>query len=160
MTLEAWNAMASRKLDKARRKKDQRPKRLFKQARGPAIPPGHRVVSEPAGLEKMSDALEELVEPYADLAKTGENYRKLLDLGMMAWNIALLPADERQAIIDEMIETGLASDTASARAHAREIVETLVRRKEKLFAANQRLIVSFELRDTRDGFHLTVASTI
>ena len=71
MTLRALKAMASRKPDKGRRKKDRMPKRLFKQERGPAIPPGHKVVYEPAGREKMSDVLEDFVEPYEDMADTG-----------------------------------------------------------------------------------------
>jgi hypothetical protein len=40
------------------------------------------------------------------------------------------------------------------------LVEALVRRKEELFAANRRALVSFELTDRGDDYHLTVASTL
>ena len=108
----------------------------------------------------MSDVLEEFVEPYDDVANTGDAYRKLLNLGMLAWNAALVPEDQRRAIIDEAIEGGFSKASASDRALARELIETLVRRKEEHFATNRRAILSFELTDTRDGFHLTVASTL
>ena len=136
------------------------PRRLFKQERGPAIPPGHKVVYEPAGLEKMSEVLEDFIEPYRDLADTEDAFRKLLNLGMLAWNAALLPEDQRRAIIDETLGAGLSRAFKSDRALAREFIETLVRRKEEHFAANRRAIMSFELTDTGAGYHLSVASTL
>src|SRR3954471_12797318 len=107
--------MASRRGEKGRRKKDRLPRRLFKQARGPMIPPGSKVVYEPAGREKMSEVLEEFIEPYSDLADTDEAFEKLLNLGVLAWNAALLPEDERQAIIDKTVETGLPGSSKADR---------------------------------------------
>ena len=74
---------------------------------GPAIPPGTQVLYEPAGREKMSEVLEDFVEPYRDLADTDDAFRKLLNLGMLAWNAALMPEDQRRAMIDEMLAAGL-----------------------------------------------------
>jgi hypothetical protein len=86
--------------------------------------------------------------------------RKLLNLGTLAWNAALLPEDQRRARIDGTLAAGLSRASEADRAHARELVEALVRRKEELFAANRRAIVSFELADRGDDYHLTVASTL
>jgi hypothetical protein len=152
--------MASRKPDKGRGKKDRLPKRLFKQRRGPAIPPGTNVVYEPAGREKMSEVLEDFIEPYKDMADTDDAFRKLLNLAVLAWNAALLREDQRRAMIDETLEVGLPGASEADRALAREFVEELVRRKEEHFAANRRAIYSFELTDTGDGYHLSVASTL
>jgi len=124
------------------------------------IPPGSKVVYEPAGREKMSEVLEEFIEPYSDLADTDEAFEKLLNLGVLAWNAALLPEDERQAIIDKTVETGLPGSSKADRTLAREVIETLIRRKQEHFAANQRAIISFKLTDTGDGLHLSVASTL
>jgi hypothetical protein len=108
------------------------------------------VVYEAAGREKMSEVLEDFVEPYRELADTQDALRKLLNLGMLAWNAALLPEDQRQAIIDEILAAGLSRASEAERAQARELVEALVRRKEELFAANRRAIVSFELTHRGD----------
>jgi hypothetical protein len=152
--------MASRRSKKNNRNKDRLPKRLFKRERGPAIPPGTRVVYEPAGREKMSDILDEFIEPYEELAANEESYRKLLNLGVLAWNAALMPEDQRRTAIDEMLREGLPRSSKEDRAQAKAFIETLIRRKEERFAANQRAIISFELTDTGDGYHLTVASTL
>ena len=152
--------MASRKGEKGGRKKVQLPRRLFKQPRGPKIPPGSEVVYEPPGREKMSDVLEEFIEPYSDTADTDDAYENLLTLGMLAWNAALLPVDRRQAMIDETLEAGFSTASRSDQALAREIIETLIRRKLEHFAENQRAILSFKLSHTKDGLHLSVASTL
>jgi hypothetical protein len=166
----------------ASRKKDRMPRRLFKQGRmpaippesqmrgpaippesqmrGPAIPPGSKVVYEPAGREKMSDVLEDFIEPYRDMADTEDAFRKLLTLALLAWNAALLPEDRRRAMIDETLGAGFSRASGADRSQAREFVEVMVRRKEEHFAANQRAIISFELTDTGDDYHLSVASTL
>lgn len=144
----------------ASRKKDRLPRRLFKQGRGPAIPPGSKVVYEPAGREKMSDVLEDFVEPYRDMADTEDAFRKLLHLAVLAWDAALLPEDKRRAMIDETLGAGFSRASAPDRAQAREFVEEMVRRKLEHFPANRRSIISFELTDTGTGYHLSVASTL
>ena len=63
-------------------------------------------------------------------------------------------------MIDEMVEAGLPRAAETDRAQAREIIEMLVRRKEEHFTANRRAIISFELTDTGDDYHLSVASTL
>ena len=44
---------------------------------------------------KMSEVIENFIEPYMDLANTEENLRKLLTLAGLAWNTALFPKEER-----------------------------------------------------------------
>jgi hypothetical protein len=161
--------MASRKPKKHRPGRDRLSRRLSKRLRGaayspavrnPAVPPGARVVYQPAGHEKMSEVLEDFVEPYRELADTEDAFRELLTLGIVAWNAALLPEDGWQAMTDEMFDAGFSHAPRADRARARELVELLVRRKLEHFAANQRAIISFELTDTGDSFHLSVISTL
>jgi hypothetical protein len=156
-------SMASRRSKKDKRNKDRLPKRLFKRERAPAIPaipPGSRVLYEPTGREKMSEVLEDFIEPYQELTHNEDSFRKLLNLGILAWNAALLPEDQRQTAIDETLRAGLPGSSEADLAVAREFIETLVRRKLEQFAANQRVIISFELTDTGNGYHVMVASTL
>ena len=161
MTLRGLKAMASRKSEKGGRKKDLVPKRLFKRKPGvPSFPPGTKVLYEPAGHEKMSEVLEDFIEPFQDLADNEDAYRKLLSLAMVAWNAALLPEDRQRAMIDKMIEVGLAKASRSDRIHTRKLVEIMVQRKQSLFVSNKRMIISFELTDTGSGYNLSVMSTL
>ncbi len=136
------------------------PRRLFKRERAPAIPGGSRVVPAPAGQARMSEVLETFVAPYRGLADTEEAFRNLLNLGMLAWNAALLPEDKRRAMLDETLAAGFSRASEAQRAQARGLVEDLIRRKEQHFADNQRAIVSFNLTDTGHEYRLFVASTL
>lgn len=146
----------------ARRGKGKMPKRMFRRERiaPPPIPPGSRVVYQEPGREKMSEVLEEFVEPFRDREADADSYRMLLNMGMLAWNVALQPEEQREPSIDEVLGRALAGAEPMALAAAKAIVEALVRRKLEFFADNRRMIYSFELTDRGDDFHLTVASTI
>jgi hypothetical protein len=48
-------------------------------------------------MEKMSEVLEQFVEPYwEELPDTADDFRKILTIGVAAWNAALLPEDEQK----------------------------------------------------------------
>ncbi|MEO6808181.1 MAG: hypothetical protein ABI353_03600 [Isosphaeraceae bacterium] len=162
--------MAARKSNKARRKKNQAPKRLFKQELSTPvplfrpelnalIPPGDIGIYEPDGVEKMSKVLQVFMEPYWGLAESEDAARSLLALAAAAWNATLLPEDQRNAMLDEILRTGFARSSAKDRVAAREFIETMIRRKEELFASNRRMIASFKLTNLGDQYHLSVASS-
>lgn len=146
----------------ARRRRDKMPKRMFRRERvsPPPLPPGTKAVYPGPGHEKMSEVLEDFVSPYRDLAPDLEGYRILLNMGILAWNVAMEPDERRQEIIDDVLGEALTDAGPAERKSANELVWTLIRRKLEHFADNRRLIYSFELTDRGDDFYLTVASTI
>ena len=73
--------MSSRRSKKDKRNKDRLPKRLFKRERAPVIPPGSRVVYQPTGREKMSEVLEDFIEPYLELADNEDVLPQAPELG-------------------------------------------------------------------------------
>jgi hypothetical protein len=154
--------MASRKPNKDRRKQEQRRRRLKRLSR--RLPPGPSgapaFVVAPAGREKMSEALEALVAPFRRPAETEAEFRNLLNLGMLAWNAALLPEDRRRAMIEQVLGGGLSEATDAVREEARALVNVLVQRKQDLFPTNRRLIISFQLMDAGHEYQLLVAATL
>jgi hypothetical protein len=115
----------------------------------------------PPGGVKMSDLLQELVEPYAADTEGLEEYKKLLSLGVLAWNIALGPSARDTALIDEGIDRGLGTGNPEARAIARQLIEELIERKRRHFAGFRRPILDFILQDVGDGrCHLSVISAV
>ncbi len=119
------------------------------------------LLPEPPDGIKMSEVLEAFVEPYLDLANTLDELRLLFLTAVLAWNIALLPEDQQQAAIDNLVEKGIRAEdegAEEARADLRSVLNELVARKELLFAEYNRSIVDFRLVDTGDGYHLTVLS--
>jgi hypothetical protein len=129
-----------------------------KVAQGPLGP--SQFVVNPKGVEKMSDVLDDFVAPYEDSAATKEEYEKLLTLAITAWNAALLPEAERSQMLEEVLGKGLPDLPKSLRKDLRAFVDELIVRKLTHFAANRRAIVDFTLQETRDGYHLSVASTL
>jgi hypothetical protein len=109
----------------------------------------------------MSEVLEDFVAPYMDMVGDNEEvYRKLLCLAVLAWNAALWPREEGQAMIDDALGKALSQGSEEDWADARDVIAELMRRKREHFATNQRDILSFELTDTGEGFHLSVVSTL
>ena len=121
-------------------------------------------VVEQQGIAKMSDVLKEFVRPYADIPQNIREIRHLIEIGVIAWNLALLPEKERIKTLDKMfvaISKKLKNIDQEDITSNRAVIEDLVARKLKHFANNQRQIIDFQLEDLgQDGYHLSVASTM
>ncbi len=144
---------------KARRKKSSDPlSRLRRRVKQDLLPDKDvELFIAPEGTEKMSEVLEEFVAPYAPLATNLEQMQKLYTVAIVAWNTTLLPQDQQQPAIDKLIAE--LPDDDETETDFREIVQTLMERKNSFFAANKRFIATFDLTDTGVGYHLSVAST-
>lgn len=144
---------------RARKARPSATERLARQvAQGPLHAAG--IVIEPEGQAKMSEVLEQFVEPYLQFARTAEEHRKLFALAALAWNAALLPSGDREKMIVQVIGAVFPPDAKQDRAEATEVIDTLIARKLAAFADNTRRIISYEITETTDGFHLSVASTL
>jgi hypothetical protein len=139
-------------------KQQKRLRRLKRQHAQSASFDSSRVVIDPPRLEKMSDVLESFVEPWMTSDMTVDAYRRLLTLGMAAWNAALLPADKRAAFIDDLAGSGKLSP--ASRTMFCSIIQEMIDRKQAFFAEITRAIISMELMDTGDEPYLSVASTL
>ncbi|MCC7361945.1 MAG: hypothetical protein IT317_20845 [Anaerolineales bacterium] len=112
------------------------------------------------GDDKLSDLLGDFLAPYSQLAEDEQSYRNLLRIGIAAWNLALFPPDQHPALLDELVSPERLAVAEAARAEMRALLEALVARKREKFAAEQRYIVDFDLRQGPEGFQLAVASTL
>ena len=65
--------------------------------------------------EKMSEVLEEFLAPYTHIPKAFDEYNRLVAVGIMAWNAAIIPSAERQQLLDKAIEALPASSGHEAR---------------------------------------------
>ena len=127
--------------------------RQFKAKRG-----GAPVTFQSSG-EKMSEVLEEFLAPYTHIPKAFDEYNRLVAVGIMAWNIAILPSAERQQLLDKAFETLPALSGHVARQDLKAILDELIERKERYFGGNKRFVLDYRLSDTKAGYHLSVIST-
>lgn len=140
-----------------RRKRTGRLEALKQKLRSDGILAGRKIVFEPGGEEKMSEVLLAFVEPYQHLTTSYEAYQRLIGVAVIAWNAALLPADGRRELI---AEAGKAITDKGTRRDLMAILDELIKRKERFFPDNKRFIVSYELSEAKEGYHLSVASTL
>jgi hypothetical protein len=118
------------------------------------------VIHEPRGKEKMSEVLEEFAQPYLDLVDDSlEMQNKVIAMAVLAWNFTLLPRKERKAAVEDLVSS-LASQDEEMEEDTRQIVKEMIKRKKRYFRANKRFIMSYDLSKTKDGFYLSVASTL
>ncbi len=106
--------------------------------------------------EKMSELLLDFVAPYTASADAHEEFQKVVLLGLIAWNITLLPAGLRKESLDGLLSKAVPADTAT---DFRKIIDQMVERKEKYFAENRRFIMAHHWTMTGRGPHLSVVST-
>ena len=117
--------------------------------------PNQKVITGPTGDgTKMSEVLEEFVEPYLQFAETKEAYQKLITTAIVAWNVMLFPEKDRSSSLDEL----LATLPKNVRKDGKQVIEELMVRKERFFSQYKRMIIDFEVTDTGNGWHLSVMS--
>ena len=161
----------------AARKGKQRihpPKRLFHRDRttpepmgtenldmGAPAPPGTEVIPTPPGMSKMSEVLGDFVSPWIEHDLGMSEHQHLLDLAIVAWNLALLPEPKRARQFDRTLITLVPAETSPAdRDMARQFLAAMVERKLAEFATIRRMIYSCKLTDQGNRQrHLSVSSS-
>ncbi len=125
---------------------------------------------------KLSAALIELCEPFEPDILSTKQFENLIALAAVAWNIAVLPKEERlerlTAFIETMpnmkeeleseIDTVLHDDSkntdfapATTMLH---FIGAMIQRKDELFPNDDRIVVNFNVKDNPEGPYLTVSS--
>ena len=117
----------------------------------------YEIVQADDRLEKMSEILENFIDPYLDMLETEDQHHRLLMVAIVAWNAALLPLEDQKATIDKFAQGLPGDDETQEDFYA--IVAELISRKTEYFAQYKRMILDYELTDTGDGYHLSVVST-
>jgi hypothetical protein len=103
---------------------------------------------------KMSVVFREFVAPWiVDVPDHDTRYTRY-QLGMMAWNLAMLPPHLRPRQLANLLPL-LAEEL---RLEVKALLMAMVARKEAEFADVRQLIQKFELRQTDDGYQLIVLS--
>lgn len=118
------------------------------------------VIVEPEGYEKMSDVIIKFLQPYIIKLRNPEEYRKLVVIGILAWNASLMTQKERKEMINEIVSQSIAYGETEAQTAMIEIVNELIQRKEKHFSHIKRYITDYKLTKTGKEFNLSIVSSL
>jgi hypothetical protein len=147
---------------KSKRRRKQPPKRygklVSKMKEGGLLGEGHKILYEPKGQAKMSEVILDFIKPYTEHARTDNAYESLLVLAMIAWNVAMLPESDRKAMIDRAVAS--LNLPSAERKELEALMVDMVERKNKHFADRRRVITGHQLTKTKNGFDLSVASSV
>lgn len=81
----------------------------------------------------IADALVAYAQPLLDQTDGSlEQTQRAMTLGQLCWNLALLPADQREEAIGRM-QSSLNMDDAEFAALRRDVIEPMIRRHEDMF---------------------------
>jgi hypothetical protein len=108
------------------------------------------------GQEKMSEVLLDFLSPYLKDADTREAFEKLIVIGIVAWNSAILPDDRSRETLRGLTKKLSLLD----RIFFKRFIKELIERKRKYFPDNKRLIASYHITDLGNDWHVSVASTL
>lgn len=103
---------------------------------------------------KMSQVLLDFIQPVLHGDETLEEYKAAVALGAIAWNAGLLPAADREQVLDGAL-TAIGMSTGD---DVRVILELLICRKVADFAGEKRLIASYQVSESRNSRYVQVAS--
>jgi hypothetical protein len=129
---------------------------------------------------KMSQVLLDFIAPYKEHVQDDAAMERLIAIGVMAWNTALLPEQEREKVIDETARKILSPGRLNPKYWLRKIagknlaealrtqeeidfigaVNELIEWKIQKYDKNKRFIVSFQVDFSSKDLHLSVISTL
>ncbi|TAK33603.1 MAG: hypothetical protein EPO21_12465 [Chloroflexota bacterium] len=132
---------------------------LERKVRSEAIFGGSEVVFQTGSSEKMSEVLLAFVEPYQEYATTRDAFERLIAIGVVAWNAALVSPEDRHSLLDETSKSIQESAGKEDAEVYKALVNDLIKRKERYFASNKRVIVTYQVTEGKGKFHLAVASS-
>jgi len=109
---------------------------------------------------KMSEVIVDFAEPLLEQAGD-EGYESALAMGVVAWNLALLPAKQRERAKKSLVKK-LPGKTRRDKVLAEDYVgqiEAIMRRKHEHFGHIKRFVVDYLVTESGDRWHVSVAST-
>lgn len=115
---------------------------------------GDLLVIDAPGQVMMSEVLIELIRPEWGACQDEGAMRRLLTMGMMAWNGALEKGAARTAFVEKMAQ----AFPDEIREDATVCIEDLIERKERLFPDVQRPIFDYQLTFSAGNAHVNVLS--
>ncbi|MBH8573012.1 hypothetical protein I8752_08265 [Nostocaceae cyanobacterium CENA369] len=119
-----------------------------------------QVVIEPPGAEKMSEVLEDFIEPYINEVNNLGAHRRLLELAVTAWNTSLLPRLQQRETVEKLFNLEMFEGDIEMQQEIKKLVYEMIERRQKYFPKIKRFIADFSLKKAGKSFHLSVASTL
>ena len=109
-------------------------------------------------LNKLSETIMELVAPLTDKENDLDRCKTIVEIGILVWNIAVLPIEHR-AKQKDMVLKSLNANIKMCEVDLNEMFDYLIIRKDTIINNDKRFIVNYEMHEQDNELFLTVGST-
>ncbi len=117
-------------------------------------------VQDSKGVRKMSEIILEFARPYLDEVDSFDDYKKVIPMAMIAWNLGLTDESEMEVQLAALCNDLGHSMTDDLAIEFRQRVSALVYRKRQHFSEVKRLVMDWDIVEMGNSFHLNVVSTL
>ena len=108
---------------------------------------------------KISQMIIEFAGDYINLGDTVEEMQNYLNVSCIAWNISLLPKNERKAAVDLFINNYMKTNPNDSNFYnVQQDIELLIKNKCKYFPNEKYPIESAQVKECEDEYKITVFS--
>ena len=105
---------------------------------------------------KISVSLAELIDPYIIEDMTLDQFRKLVAVGAVAWNLSTFDEPRRTKELDQFIQAMGDADVVDFKT----VIRVLIARKLTHYPADSRFIVAWDVKQNNSHFHITAAAIV
>ncbi len=114
-----------------------------------------------SGKSKVSEMILDYANDFIGMGQGDDEKQIYLDFACIAWNISLLPKNEREEFINRFISDYKDNNPNAHEIYCENIYENiviLIKKKDAFYPEIKRHIVSAEIRNIDGQYHVTVAS--
>ena len=137
-----------------RKKKNSAQARLIRKIRAS----GKKVSVTPKGIEKMSEVIGDFAEPLLTDCKSNDDIKKSIQFAVVVWNLTMLPEDEQDKIIQNLVKTLSTPGNIDQINRAKLEISSFINRKKKMFPHIQRTIIDYQFSGAGSNLRLDIAS--
>ena len=106
--------------------------------------------------DKISAALLDLIDPYVDSSVDLDDFKSIVGVAALAWNLSHLSKSEQVRQMRKMYQDPEIREPELLI----EVLQDLMARKSELFPDDSRLVVGWQVRQTkRNSFYVTALCT-
>ena len=116
------------------------------------------LIESPKNVKKLSEVLIEYIEPFLEDTETSQDRSNLVDIAVMAWNLALVSKEERQELLKDLFSDSPDLEKIEIQKAFQRLMNQLIKRKLKLFAKDKRFIKEFKFTENGGHIHIAVAT--
>jgi hypothetical protein len=103
---------------------------------------------------KLSEMVMDVAKPLLDSARNEDDYRLGIVIATACWNLALMPQDERPALVQDLLNKSVKPGESSL--DIERMMADLIARKEALYPNDKRIILDYTFVGEGDSMEFFV----